>query len=165
MPKSPFPLRIDPHHCAEEGRRWEGELPLERFPRLKRLALGARGPVRFRITFAREDHRKVARGEVAARLLLTCQRCLEPVEIELRRPIAVGIVSSLAEAERLPETLEPVVVKEGEEIPFTEILEEELLLALPPFPKHSSCRLEGEEEREVRESPFAILKQLQVKKE
>jgi len=159
-----YPVKIDPYSCAERGRRWEGELPVERFPRLRRLVLNPKAPVRFQLRFGREDHRCVARGSVETVLRLVCQRCLEPVEVAIEQPIAVGIVTTLEEGERLPEPLEPFVVKEGEEIPLTEILEEEILLALPPFPRHEGCRPPGEQEgfppASRRQHPFATLRQL-----
>lgn len=163
-----YPAKIVPHYCSERGHGWQGSLPLSAFPRLKGLVLNPEAPVEFELRFGKEDRRRVVRGKVKVRLRLICQRCLEPVEIPIEQPIALGIVETFAEGESLPEPLEPLVTEEHEEIPFTDIMEEEIILALPPFPKHERCGPEvktaGEEALQG-ESPFAILRQLKPKEE
>jgi uncharacterized protein len=48
-------------------------------------------------------------------------------------------VSSIDQANRLPEDFEPLLV-EGDTIPLTDLIEDELLLSLPTYPKHQhSC--------------------------
>lgn len=163
-----YPVRIAPHYCSERGQSWQGELPLSAFPRLRKLVLNVEAPVTFELKFGKENRRRVVRGKVKARLRLVCQRCLKPVDIMIEQSIALGVVETLAEGERLPESLEPLVAEEREEIPFTDILEEEILLALPPFPKHERCELDiqtvgGDILRQ--DHPLAILRQLKEEKE
>jgi uncharacterized protein len=76
---------------------------------------------------------------VRARLTLQCQRCLEPFVLTLDEPVALVLVESFAEMERVPE---------GTAIPggppragggtgtLLDVVEEQLLLALPQVPRH-----------------------------
>jgi len=86
-----------------------------------------------------------------------------PVEAE----IGLAIVASEKDAEQLTAVFEPLVVDE-EPISLSEMLEDELILALPIISKHASgtCA-DGVTEKSIdaekeapRESPFATLAQL-----
>lgn len=74
------------------------------------------------------------RGRIDARLPAICQRCLEPMTIEQGASVARAFVRAGAAVE-VP-GCEPWEL-EGEEITPAEVLEEELMLALPLAPVHA----------------------------
>jgi uncharacterized protein len=98
---------------------------------------------------------------------LTCQRCLEPVTVDLEVKIALGFVQNEQQMEALPESLEPFMLEE-EEIPLAELLEQELILALPIVAYHEACEPyphQGEDavaldDASEKPNPFAVLEQL-----
>jgi uncharacterized protein len=82
----------------------------------------------------------------------------------------LGIVTSIDQANRLPEGYEPLLVEEGK-IPLKNIIEDEILLILPTFPKHQpSCLVPNTDNNNVDslvndessspENPFSILAKL-----
>jgi uncharacterized protein len=110
------------------------------------------------------------RGEVE----VTCQRCLGAMRQPVETTSRVAAVWSDDEARHLPKSLEPLVT--GEETDLWELVEEELMLALPPFSYHDSeqCRRpepasEPDEPevagQEQRENPFNVLAQLKGDRE
>ena len=117
-----------------------------------------------------EDGRRIIRGYISGSVVMDCQRCLEPVEIKLDCDISLGIVDDEEEAELLPDQLDPLVA--GEESQLYELLEDELILALPIVPVHEECdppsadNAGEQEDIEVpeRENPFAVLASLKKDK-
>ena len=72
-------------------------------------------------------------GELVARVAVECQRCLEPVCVDLASDFAVAIVGSEAEATRLGAE-QDVLRIDGDEAGIAELIEDELILALPEQP-------------------------------
>jgi uncharacterized protein len=77
-----------------------------------------------------------AEGELSATLLLTCQRCLEEVAVAVVASCHLGFVDDEAAAAAVPATHDPVIMTQGR-VSLTELVEEELLLALPIVPVHA----------------------------
>lgn len=110
--------------------------------------------------------------EVSAQVVLTCQRCLEPIEIEVSSRRGFEFVASAREADLqteaalenlglagTPDDIDFISPEDG--ISLIELIEDELLLSLPPAAKHPDCRpvgLAGGSGQTVR--PFADLKRL-----
>lgn len=101
------------------------------------------------------------RAEVA----LTCQRCLKPVAESLDIDRWIRFVDTEAEAEALDADSEDDVLALPRHLDARELIEDELLLALPLVPRHNACpeplaHVEDEAETEVeleRPNPFAAL--------
>ena len=81
----------------------------------------------------------------------------------------LGLVGSEAEGEALGEALEPLIVGE-EPMALADIVEDELILALPQVPMHpvDACpgaRLPSRQSgaMQARQSPFAVLAQMKAR--
>ena len=102
-------------------------------------------------------------GQVTAQVTVTCERCLEPMALAVRAAPALGLVRGDTEAESLPARLDPCVLAE-EELDLFELIEEEILLALPIVAAHAdtSCqpRLADAGQASGKESPFRVLERL-----
>jgi uncharacterized protein len=132
--------RADPWRLAQQGRTLTGRVALDGLPRLA-PSLAASGDVEYRLAFHLDsEHRAVASGHVTAELAVQCQRCLEPMVVGVDSHFALAFVRGLDEAARLPDSYEPVVAEDGWVRPL-ELVEDELLLALPAVPLHDdgSC--------------------------
>jgi len=135
--------RTDPWRLAAQGRILAGRLALGGLPRLGPLLVDP-GDVEYRLAFHLDsDHRAVVSGQVAAKLLVQCQRCLEPLAIAVDSRFELAFVRGLDEAARLPETYEPAVAEDGRVRP-ADLVEDELLLALPPVPVHADPACAGQ---------------------
>ena len=164
---APLPELIDPWRAVEAGAEFRGSLPLARMARLRESLREPTGEARFRLTFTRDpEGRGVLDGEIKARLILTCQRCLEALEFPVLTTLDLVLVSGLDEAGLLPEDLDPLLVPE-EPLRLADLIEDELLLALPQIPRHESgaCPAGGgrwtavSDEQRAGEgaNPFAVL--------
>jgi uncharacterized protein len=131
-----LPAFIEPIRLAEQARGFAGKLPLGRFRRLAESLADTSGQVEVELAFAMEPRgRARVSGRARAVLHLVCQRCLEPLEQSLEVAIHLVVVRSDAEAARLDEGEDPLLVGE-DPIPLVEMIEDELLLALPQVPLH-----------------------------
>lgn len=127
--------RADPWRLAQQGRTLTGRVALDGLSRLA-PSLAAAGDAEYRVAFYLDGERRaVASGHVAAELVVQCQRCLEPMVIVVDSDFALAFVRGLDEAARLPGRYEPVVAEDGWVRPL-DLVEDELLLALPPVPLH-----------------------------
>lgn len=168
---------LEPAALAARGREWSAETPLDEWPRLAELdragaAAGRR--VRARVAWDEDGQgRPLLEGELELRLGATCQRCLEPMELELRvQPklffgAPAELEPALAEAGFEPCELEPGTT-------LRQLLEDEVLLAVPAFPVHQRAedcgalaeklaQLEPGEDGQSGSSPFAVLAELKRK--
>ena len=98
---------------------------------------------------------------------LQCQRCLAAVDVPLEVDRRFRFVSDETAAERLDEEIEDEVLVLGRSLDLHELVEDELLLAMPLVPRHDVCpespRLSFGDEQSAddaapaRENPFAVL--------
>jgi uncharacterized protein len=101
-----------------------------------------------------------------ARVWRDCQRCLEPVAIDLDLARALRFVADEATAEALDAQSEDDVLALPRSLDLHSLLEDELLLALPLVPMHAQCpqrlpmsngKLAGEADDPPTTNPFAVL--------
>ncbi len=166
--------RIDPWRAVAAEQRFAGAGFPSDLPRLNDalsdIGGSAEWPARFELQFGRDpESQPVALGRVELTLRLVCQRCLGEVRIPLDAPIALALVRNESQVAGLPDHLDPVVVEEGGLSPL-DLVEDELLLAIPQVPLHA----EGDCEPSAREfsegpatapslvNPFAVLVGLQA---
>jgi uncharacterized protein len=97
----------------------------------------ARGVLHFGID---EQGTPFVEGEVQADLSVTCQRCLQVMPLRIHRRFCLAMVETDEAAACLPERYEPLVLHNGQ-TDLSDIIEEELLLAMPFAPRHplGSC--------------------------
>lgn len=76
-------------------------------------------------------------GEANCIVTVRCQRCLEPFELTLQASLRLGVVRDEAAGQRLPDDMEPLLCAQGQEVAVAELIEDELLLALPDYPRHA----------------------------
>jgi uncharacterized protein len=165
-----LPQIIDPLHLADKRSVLKGELSLKDFGRLRDLLFDTDGNVAVELHFSREGRLAKIEGKIETRLQLICQNCLQAIDWPVQATVRLGIVNSLEQVDRLLPDFEPLLVEE-EKMPLLDIVEDELLLNLPQYPKHSeSCQAQGtdsrapiqpEADRQKRQdNPFSILANL-----
>jgi len=142
MLSDPLPNTLDVRRAAARGARVSGTLHLPDLPRFQAMLAGDSGIVRAELVFGRdEENRPVVALQVNARVCVTCQRCLQPMPLELAGKATLGMVWSDDQARHLPRHLDPLIVPE-EGCNLWEIVEEELILLLPAYSYHetSECK-------------------------
>lgn len=112
-----------------------GSLPLAQLQRLGSLLAGNDGEVSYTLEFGRDEGdvafvRVIAKADVP----LLCQRSLEvylqPVEVRQ----SLGLINREEDEAALPEEYEPLLV-ESDTIQPSDVIEDELILALPLVPR------------------------------
>lgn len=80
------------------------------------------------------------RLQAQARVWLTCQRCLAPMDLELSVDRVFRFVHNEDEAAQLDETTDDEdVLALGRPLDLLSLVEDELIMALPIVPRHETC--------------------------
>ncbi len=162
-----LPEYIDPLYLADKRGALKGRIPINSLSRLADILQNDEGTIFVELFFGREGRLAFCEGHIEAVLVLKCQNCLEAIELPVNSSIKLGIVVSIDQANKLPEEYEPLLVQEGNML-LKNIIEDELLLMLPTFPKHKSrCFVSNPNNSKVDllfngdlslpENPFSIL--------
>ena len=132
-----LPLLIDPIAFADRQRTLHGQIPLVKLSRLADVLLDTNGQIEIDLAFSKDGRLSIVRGHIKADLVVQCRNCLEALNMPLDIDVNLAVVHSLEQAERLSGEYEPLMIEE-EKVALHEMLEDELLLALPDFPRHES---------------------------
>lgn len=131
-----FPDFIDPWRAAAGGRRIGGTLPLVRLKRLNPLLASSEGEAAFELLFGIDEQRRAkVHVSVSAPLKLVCQRSLEPFTQEVEQRSALLIIADSEEQALLSDGEEFIQVESGR-IAVADLVEDELLLAVPQVPRN-----------------------------
>ena len=173
MSEAQIPAYVDVRKVFDQQADFSGLVSLERLPRFTECLATDSGEVRANLRFSTNDTgRRVILGEVSATAEVACQRCLEPVSIELADEINLAVLDDEAQLETLEERWDPWIVSDPK-IELASLVEEQLMLCLPLVSYHAdpNCgdalgyerpelAIEADAEGAGRESPFAVLKAL-----
>jgi len=165
---------IHPVKMAQTGQVYQGKASLESMLRLQELCgnplIGLIAEVE--LTGALDEGKRPCLvGSVEATVMLTCQRCLRPMTHLLNVVFKLSPVFDEASAQQLPSFYEPLYLSQ-DEIALNDLLEDELILALPLIPKHDNCPSinkmvinmpEDENFSGIKGHPFDKLQYLKVK--
>ena len=142
------PLRLDMAAFAAEGAALAGEWPGATLTRLAESQSppqdGALTPVSWQVQGERHP---LPAGEpeiwlalqASAPVWLTCQRCLQPLALPLTLDRRLRFVHGESQAEAMDAELEDDVLALPRWLDLRELIEDELLLALPLVPRHDTC--------------------------
>lgn len=175
MTKQFSPRRLDVKAFAEDGGELAGHEPVGSHARLLAEAQGrgAETPVAWSATGELRNPRHVnpqvwLHVDAGTTLSLTCQRCLNPVDVPVHVERDFRFVAGEQSAAAEDEEAEEDVLAISHAFDLLELIEDELLMELPLAPRHETCPpvsveiaddgFEGTSSR--RENPFAVLGRL-----
>jgi uncharacterized protein len=175
-----MPKTVDLRRFARESQRVDGAFAIRRLVRLleglpeqplvREVSVAAEqdiGVVWYSLTGQMQLGRKPQVVlKVQAQILLTCQRCMQPLTFTVNESVLFDVVrqesaiNDTNDAEPFdPDTPEELVAEPRFDI--EQLIEDQLILAVPYVPKHESCGAASspvEEEPETpRVSPFGLL--------
>jgi uncharacterized protein len=143
------PSRLDVAAFAKEGATLEGRWPLGRFDRVlaSEPAEAAKHEVHEVAWRARGERRAPRAGEpqtwlhlhATTRVPLECQRCLKPVVVPVQIERSFLFVHGEDAAAQLDAAGEDDVLAITRALDLRELIEDEILLALPIVPRHEVC--------------------------
>ncbi len=153
-------------------------IPLAELPRVSHELTTSDGEANGRVRFSRQLGHAVADLEVKAGPAVVCQRCMQPMRWPVDVNSRIALVVDYEAADRVPEGFDVYLV-EADSVSVRELVDEEVMLALPNVPRHaegSECagrelKLPGQEAEAPDEAadaqvqkPFAQLGELLKRK-
>ena len=150
---------IDSLSFARESRSQQGELLITDLPRVLDLLSDSAGSLRYRLDGQLSSRRRPQLSlQLDGVLSVCCQRCLEGIDY----PVQVRSVLELVNEEDL--TQEEIeddskdFLPAESELDVVALIEDEIILDLPPAPRHESCVLPDSGQSAASLSPFSVLK-------
>lgn len=167
-----LPEMLDAWRMVAARRCFEGRLPLSAFERLRGSLQGAEGDCRYVLEFGRDDVTGIRYLDLQAEagLSLQCQRTLETFVLPVRIDQRMGLITDESQEAGLPPGVEPVLLDADGTIRPAELIEDELILAVPLVPvKPGTEAVEQDwpadtEADEPAPNPFAALAALKDRK-
>lgn len=165
-----FPNYIDTRKAFDQGMSFQGRVNEKRLLRLAGLVTSP-GKLEVDASFQvfRDDNnfRRIS-GAVEGVISVSCQRCLNPLELKIHDDINLVLLESESELTSLDSGVEPWII-EGAYLDPAEIIEEQLLLSMPIVSFHAQGECSNESidgtireisDRESGGNPFDVLKTL-----
>lgn len=172
-----MPESISLNKWEDSGFEWVGEVSPTSFERLAK-SLNDEHPqknINFDTTLYRRSNVLHLGFTVAGEVWLTCQRCLQPVAVELSDTYNIALLDDDSQISLISEEqdyllLDEIIDEQTPErwLPFKKVIEDEILLKAPLAPKHEDCEMGVDQfgeipEEEDDENPFAALAALKGK--
>lgn len=163
---------IDPYRMAKNGQTLNGKVSVVDLSRANKLLTSESGEVEYKLEFSTDvDGFCIIAGELSTTLYMRCQRCLREFEAKVSSDFLVSPVKNDAEAKALLPSYEAVYVADAK-LYIDELIEDELILAMPIVPMHdlgsADCseitEVAVEDKKQVLANPFQVLQNLNVSK-
>jgi len=177
-----LPVLIEPLRLAEKSSLLEGRISLGQMKRVASSLFDRKGDLAVNLQFGMDENRQPnIRGTISGKITLVCQRCMQAMDYTVASKVSLAIVRSDAQATNLPAKYDPLMVDEEGKISLVDLVEDELILALPTVAMHaiSDCPAgdqflhhtdepsAADDEKPVAQpdkpNPFAVLEQLKKK--
>ncbi len=148
-----LPEKMDCLRLAEQGMTVQGQISLNQIQSISDMILNPKEEIQISLSFGRDAQGFCfVNGKLNASLVVTCQRCLQPLRLSIESECILSPITKPFEAEALPMPYEPIMLEGGRWLNTYALVSEEILLNLPYVPKHEEacCQAaEGEDEQTV----------------
>lgn len=169
-----MPDNISLNKWEDTGFEWVGEAAPSSFERLATILAREheQSNIVLNTTLYRRNNVLHLAFTLTGDIWLTCQRCLQPVAVDLSDEYDIALLDNESQIRLINEEqdyllLEEIVTEQSPErlLPFKKLVEDEILLKTPMAPKHDDCEMSVEQfgeipEEEETENPFAALASL-----
>lgn len=155
---------IDTAEFARTHGELAGAVPLAQFDRLHDVLAETSGGIRYRLTGRRDEGRARLDLHIEGTLPLVCQRCLSVLQLPLTLNhgfVLVAREEDLGELAEEPDDIDEIVASGAFDV--WQLIEDELLLAVPFAPRHDVCDPASAAPTTLKESKFAGLAALRGK--
>jgi len=160
--------RYQIHKEVSRNGYFHGQIDVEKLSRLCELLASDHGEITLNFEFKNSDFDvPMVSGDIQTSLQVECQRCLQAMETELGFEFKLLVD---ADDDIVRESSLDTVYSEDGNIDIFEVVEDEIILALPLVSMHSNdaCNehwqaADNSQQPAVRENPFSVLKDLKTK--
>ncbi|MCP5208954.1 MAG: DUF177 domain-containing protein [Hahellaceae bacterium] len=168
-----LPVSVDAIKLADQNIELKGVFDICRLERLASLLLDKSGTASVDLRFFRDEMGlRVIKGTISAQVLLECQRCLEPVEVNLNSEMSLSLVFTDEQAKALSKSYDALMVSANEDLSLLDLVDEELLLCLPDYAYHETddCQINYKKQDDdfqaaeaKKKNAFSVLSDLKLK--
>ena len=172
-----MPENISLDKWADTGFEWSGVIEPSAFTRLATIlnTEHEQSSIQLDANLYRRNNVLHLAFTLTGDVWLTCQRCLQPIAIDLSDDYDIALLENDSQVRLVDEEqdyllLDEIVTEQSPErlLPFKKLVEDEILLKTPMAPKHDDCEMSVEQfgeipEEEESENPFAALAALKGK--
>lgn len=167
MKQGPLPKCFDARKACVKELELSGIVKASALSRLASVVSCEDTTISASLRFLRDEQRRfVVSVDVAGDVGVRCERCLDIMPLAVEAHSTLMLCSSDEQAQQCPNQYEPLVYT-GDELDLYEVIEEELLLALPVAPMHEAMCIDALPELEAtpivedrKPNPFAVLANL-----
>ncbi|ALZ76790.1 23S rRNA accumulation protein YceD [Rheinheimera sp. F8] len=174
MQKVKIPVTIDPYRTAQKRSSFDGILQLQNLTRLSEQLSNTDGDVAVVIHCGNDEQGLVyIEGEAQCTVQVRCERCGDEMTLNINSSFAYTPLKGDDSAqEEIPQRYDVVETDEHGEVNLRQLVEDELILALPLFPMHDEGQCDPNklqmswgviEPEPEKPNPFAILQELKKK--
>lgn len=154
-------VRINNLEFARSGRQLKGEVALKQMPRLVDFIKASEADldclVAYELQGSKDTHALPSiQLDIVVKLPLICQRCLDVMHHSIN--ISYDYMISDDVPEDADDTDDIDWLEASIDMDVIELVEDEVLLAIPFSPKHKEVCVDADVFEEKEESPFAVLK-------
>jgi uncharacterized protein len=166
-----LPPQLDVWRMVMNQRRFEGSVALAQMSRLASVLADTDGECRYVLEFYRDPLKiDVMHMQLSVSLPLVCQRSLERYLHKVEIDQAFGLISEESQEASMREGMEAVLIEGNGEVSPFQLIEDELLLAVPLVPINPNASeldpqwTQHEVIEEQKPNPFAALVALKENK-
>ena len=172
----PLPKQADLRKYANKQACFKANLAVSSMSRFAEAVVEGQGLIKAELQFGVDEQRiRFIKGSADCETQVVCQRCMQPVDINISADVHLGIVWDEEDGKQLPRSMDSLIVGEDELVDLNEVLEEELLLSMPFVSYHEPGECSGKQSYESatdveetiveeKENPFSVLEQLKADK-
>ncbi|MFD2180444.1 23S rRNA accumulation protein YceD [Veronia pacifica] len=175
MQKVKLPLTVDPYRSAQKRLDYDGIIVAAQLERLAEATEGVISDAGVKLSFDVDAQGlKIVSGNATVEVELECQRCWGNFAHRYDIEFLYSPIFNEDQAGDLPDAYEPAIVDENGEINLIQLVEDELIVALPQVAMHEEedCKIDSENMvygeiplADERPNPFAVLKNLKQSNE
>jgi uncharacterized protein len=158
---------IDAFEFCRRKERRNGEIAVSKLPRLAEETTDQTGSIQWSLEGGKDTlGRPMLLMSVSGTVQLMCQRCLSPMRFDIASMANLILAKDEAEADEIELTLDDDdafdVIVGSAAMNILDLVEDDVLLAIPSSPKHEVCpdRTVSMKHEVEKVSPFAVLKNL-----
>lgn len=158
------PESLDAWRMVVARRRFDGQVSLAELTRLQGLVADTDGECSYSLEFGRDEVLRVSYVELTidTALPLTCQRSMQRFLLPVKVTQRLGLIRDEDEESSLPEEYEALLVPEDGQLRPLDLVEDELVLAVPVVPLSPDGEAVDKdwapsEEETKKANPFAAL--------
>lgn len=147
MFSGPIPTRVNHRKLASEKRKIEGFLPPDKLDRFSEAVIDVVGDLEVSLVFRRGPNRSgLMTGSAKAIVSLECQNCMQAFEQSVTAKFRHVLVQQEAQLFDLADDQDGIVCP-SEMVEVSELIEDELILALPMVARHESGQCAPEDDQ------------------